>query len=171
MWVNGETTHVGPDWCLRMLFRMLSFRPEAPSHHPHVQVTTQTGPARTNQRMRQTNPAVTLKIGGNKRGQYLTVILHSLYEEHAVRLLLFLWCRAAPVSDFDLKDFIENGISSPSKQELMSAGRINTKLRDWRQARNMRDWEHFYPPPPIHARNQEQTSCLQEWFSLTRNDQ
>lgn len=43
----------------------------------------------------------------------------------------------------------------------MSAGHINTKLHDWRQARNMRDWEHSYPAPfPPGARNQEQTSCL-----------
>lgn len=74
-----------------------------------------------------------------KRGSVPDVILHSLYEEHAVRLLLFLWCRAAPVSGFDLKDL----------QESMSAGHVNTKLHDWSQARNVRDWEHFYPAHPL----------------------
>lgn len=56
------------------------------------------GAAHSNQRMSD-KPSVPSKTGGKKgRGQYLTVILHSLYEEHAVRLVvLFLWCTSSSV--------------------------------------------------------------------------
>lgn len=132
MRVNGETTHVGPDWCLWIC---CSERVPSGQRSPPAICAYKSPPRRgcADQSEDGSNKQrCYIKNRGEQKGSVPDVILHSLYEEHAVRWILFLWCRAAPVSGIDLKDL----------QELMSAGHVNTKLHDWRQARNMRDWEH-----------------------------
>lgn len=151
------------------LFRRPSSGPEEPP--PAISARARHPPTETG--LRRTKPVVTLKIGGNnKKRSPLRVILQSLYEEHAVSLVLFLWCGAAPVPGSDLKRLNSRlNFPPPSQKKRMSAGRVNTKLHDWSQARNVRDWEHF---PPAHARESGADLLLarpQEWFSLCRNDQ
>lgn len=74
-----------------------------------------------------------------QKGSIRWRLLHSLYKEHAVRFLLFLWCKTAPVSGFDLKDNWKRGLSP---------GPVKTKQHGWVERGNMWDSEHFYPTPP-----------------------
>lgn len=120
------------------------------------------------------NRVVTLKIGWNKRGQYLAVILHSLYEEHAVRLLLFLWCRAAPVSGFDLKGFIENRIFLPPKTGTNVSRPCKHKTA-WLESSEKHEGLGTLLSCTPESCPESGTDLLlprpQEWFSLSRNDQ
>lgn len=176
MWDNRETTHVETRlMSTNTLFRRPSSGPEEPlppSLHGHVTPPPRRGCADQSEGASNKASCYIENWGKQKKRSPLRVILQSLYEEHAVSLVLFLWCGAAPVPGSDLKRLNSRlNFPPPSQKKRMSAGRVNTKLHDWSQARNTRDWEHF---PPAHARESGADLLLarpQEWFSLCRNDQ
>lgn len=130
-WVNAETTHVGPDWWTIMLFFRSVF--DAPGAKVTLPPPVRTSFAQTGRRGPTGGRALwhtTLlrRREGNTKGgvSTLKVILHSLYEEHAVSFLLFLWCKTAP--GFDLKDSwkgdfhqaagTQNSMTEPSEEHV-----------------------------------------------------
>lgn len=92
------------------LFGMLSFRPEEPSRHLCIS-------AQTNQRVCQTKPVVTLKIGGKQKKRGGSVRWQVSYSRYVKNMLLG-WCYsfgAEQLQDQALiwKDLVEDGIFLP----------------------------------------------------------
>lgn len=151
MWVNGETTHVGPDWCTTMLFKLF-FRSVFDA--PGAKVTlppserasfAQTGPRGPMGASIGTYEAVTMKRGGKQKGvSTLKVILHCYMKNMLLACYSF---RAKQRQALIWKTIEKGNFTRPRKHKTA-----------WLSpARNMWDSEHFlscaHPPPMPGIRN------------------
>lgn len=88
--------------------------------------------------------------GKQKGVSTLKVILHSLYEEHAVSFLLFLWCKTAP--GFDLKDNWKGDFHQAAETQ-------NSMTESSEEHVGFRTFLSCPPPPPMPGIRNRPPAC------------